>query len=62
MLFIVQRGHFTMYSDLNVIALSKANLRDQRHDSQSISLGKGNKAVIRDAVALEYKNFSFRPK
>lgn len=28
MLFTLKRGHFTVYSDLNVLVLSKANLGD----------------------------------
>lgn len=38
MVFILQGGHFTVHSDLNVIALSIANLRDYGCDGQSVSL------------------------
>lgn len=37
MLFILQGGHFTVDSDLNVIVLSIANLRDYGHASQSVN-------------------------
>lgn len=61
MLFILERGHFTVYSDLNVIALSKAHLRDHRHSSQSTALGRGKKVVIRETVTLEIKTSLLGP-
>lgn len=56
MLFILKRGHLTVYSDLNVILLSKANLKDDRHASQSTTFTRGKKAARRAMVALESQN------
>lgn len=61
MLFTLQRRHFAVHTDLNVFVLGKANLRDDTHESESIALGRETEAVIREAVALEHKNFSSRP-
>lgn len=44
MLTTVKRGHFTMDSDLNVIVLGEAYLKDYRYKILSVALrmGEGN--------------------
>lgn len=55
MLLILKRSHFTVYSDLNVIVLGKANLGDHRHNSQSAALGSGEKTVLRETVLSAFR-------